>query len=116
MAKKKAKSKGKTKMSLNERLKAKRKQLKEGGGNRDIIYIKADTTVRARILNVGEENEWYVEVTQFYLPVIQGVFSPSTFGEPCAIMEWYEDLSSSSDTDDKALLAKVSINQKYLKK
>jgi len=108
MAKKKAA------MSLKDRLKAKRQQLKEGGGNRDITYIKADTTVRARILNVGEENEWYIEVIQFYLPGVKGVFSPATFGDECAIMEWYEELSQSSDKDDKALVAKVGMSRKYL--
>ena len=76
-----AKKKAEAKMTLKERLKAKITQLKEGGGNRDIIFIKADTTVRARILNVGEENEWYVEVIQFYLPGVKGVFSPSTTGD-----------------------------------
>lgn len=111
MTKKKA---GKGKMTLKERIKADRQKLKEGGGNRDVIFIKADTTVRARILPVGEENEWYVELIQFYLPGVKGVFSPSTFGEDCAIQEWYEDLQSSDDPDDKALLASVGMNRKYM--
>lgn len=112
MAKKKATGKGK--QSLKERIAAKQAALKSKGGNNSIIFMKADSTIRARILNVGEENEWFVEVIQFYLPGVKGVFSPATFGDDCAIMEWYEELQSSKDEDDKALLEKVGLHRKYL--
>lgn len=101
------------KLSLKDRMKADRARLKEGSGNNNMIYIK-DGTLRVRILNVGEENQWYVEVIQFYLPGVKGVFSPATFGGKCALMDWYEDMKASKDEDDKALLQKVGLSRKYL--
>lgn len=111
--KQKESSKSGKKLSLKDRMKADRARLKEGAGNNNMIYIK-DGTLRVRILNVGEENQWYVEVIQFYLPGIKGVFSPATFGEKCALMQWYEDMKTSKDEDDKALLAKIGLSRKYL--
>ena len=55
------------KKSLKERLKEKQAELKSKSGAGAIVFLKADQSLRARILNVGEEQEFIMEVTQFYL-------------------------------------------------
>ena len=101
------------KQSLKDRLKNKRKALKESGSG-NLIFIKADTTIRVRVLPVGEEEEFVKEVTHFYLGgTIKGVFSPATFGDPCAIMESYHELKD-GDSDDKELAKQIIPKTKYL--
>jgi hypothetical protein len=101
-------------LSRSERLKKKRTELKSKGGGGNITYLK-EGSLRVRILPVNEDDDFVMEVTQFYLgPNIKGVFSPSTFGEPCAIMEKYNDLKNSSDDDDKELAKKFTPKKKYL--
>lgn len=91
----------------------KRKALKESGSG-NIIFIKADSTLRVRVLPVGDENDFVKEVTQFYLGnTIKGVFSPSTFGEPCAILEAYHELKDGDD-DEKDLAKQLIPKTKYL--
>ena len=103
------------KQSLKERLKAKAADLKSKSGAGSIVFLKADQKLRARILNVGEEQEFIMEVTQFYLGSdIKGVISPATFGEPCALYEQYENLKKSKDPDDVELLKVLSPKKKYL--
>lgn len=103
------------KESLKERLKRRREELKNRGSGGDLIFIKADTEIRVRILPVGEENEFIKEVVHFYLGSdIKGVISPATFGEPCAIMEAYEQLKSSDDDDDRELASQFSPKSRYL--
>lgn len=101
--------------SLKERLKQKREQLsKKGSGTGKLLFLK-EGTVRVRPLPVGEEEEFVAEVTQFYLgEKLKGVFSPSQFGEPCAIMEAYEELKSSKNEDDKELAKKFVPKKRYL--
>jgi len=101
--------------SLKERLKKKQADLKARSQSGAIFFMKPDTTIRVRILNMGEEEEFIKEVTQFYLGSdIKGVISPDTFGEPCAIQESYEELRNSDDDDDKEIAAKFSPRKKYL--
>lgn len=103
----------KTKSSLKQRLAEKRKDLsKKGKGN--ILFLK-EGTVRVRILPVGEEKDFAMEVTQFYLgQTIKGVYSPSTFGEPCPILELYEELKNSKKTADKNFAKNLVPKKKYL--
>ena len=104
----------KTKSTLKERMLKKKEELKARGSKGDIIYLK-EGTLRVRPLPVGDENDFVVEVTQFYLGAeIKGVYSPSTFGLPCAIMEKYNELKESSDPDDKELAKKFVPKKKYL--
>jgi hypothetical protein len=106
----------KTKLSLKERMAKKREDLKKGGGSgkSGIIFIK-EGTIRVRVLPTGEENDFVHEVTQFYLgPDIKGVYSPATFGEPCAVMEAFKELKASDDPDDKELAKKFVPKRKYL--
>lgn len=102
------------KLSRADRLKKKRVELKTKGGGGNITFLK-EGTLRVRLLPVNEEADFVMEVTQFYLgQTIKGVFSPSTFGQPCAIMEKYEELKSSSDDDDKELAKKFTPKKKFL--
>lgn len=102
------------KMSRIARLKKKQEELKSKGSGGNIVFLKPGT-VRARLLPVDEEADFVVEVTQFYLGAeIKGVFSPSTFGEPCAIMEKYESLRDSDDQDDKQLAKTFIPKKKFL--
>lgn len=104
-----------SKKSLKQRMKEKQAELKSRGGSGNILFLKADTTVRVRILNMGEEEEFIKEVTQFYLGgEIKGVISPVTFDEPCAIFEEFQRLRNSSDADDKELAKKFNIRKRYL--
>ena len=105
----------KPKKSLRDKVQDRRKKLKDRSSGSGMVYIKADTTIRVRILNTGDENEFIKEVVYFYLgSEIKGVISPATFGEPCAIMEKYQELKSSSDSDDKELAKKFSPKPKFL--
>lgn len=97
--------------SLKERLADKRKRLAQRGGADGLIFLK-EGTLRVRILNVGKEKDFSIEVIQFYLgPEIKGVFSPATFGDRCAIMEKYEELKASKKKSDKDL-AKLLVPKK----
>ncbi len=101
-------------MSLKDRLAAKKEQLKKSGGGSNIIFLK-EGTLRVRVLPTGDEEDFVGEVTQFYLGSdIKGVYSPATFGKPCAIMEAYEELKKSDDADDKELAKKFVPKTKYL--
>ena len=103
------------KKSLKEKLKEKAQELRTRGNSGNIFFLKADSKVRIRILNVGEEEEFIKEVSQFYLgEEIKGVISPVTFDEPCAIYEEYQKLASSKDAEDKELAKKFSPKKKYL--
>jgi hypothetical protein len=103
------------KESLKERLKKKQAELKAKQQTGAIFFQKADTTIRIRILNMGEEEEFIKEVTQFYLGAdIKGVISPSTFAEPCAVMDAYDELKNSDDDEDKELASKFPPRKKYL--
>lgn len=102
------------KESLKERLKKKKKELKERSQGGNIIYQK-EGTMRVRLLPTGEDNDFVYEVIQFYLGgEIKGVYSPATVGKPCAIMEKYEELKESDDPEDKELAKKFSPKRKFL--
>lgn len=101
-------------LSLKERMKKKKEELKKRGGSGNVIFIK-EGKLRVRVLPVAEDEDFVYEVTQFYLgPNIKGVFSPATFGEPCAIMEAYEELKASDDPDDKEIAKKFTPKKRYL--
>lgn len=103
------------KKSLKERLKEKKAELKSRGTGGNIVFLKDGDDLRVRILNMGEENEFIQEVTQFYLGgEIKGVISPETFGEPCAIYEEFQKLKTSKDPDDKDFSKKFNIRKRYL--
>ena len=101
--------------TLKDRLKKEREDLKNRKNSGQIIYLKDGQTKRVRILNMGDEETFCQEVTQFYLGAdIKGVISPSTFNEPCGIQESYDELKSSDEDDDKELAAKFPPRQRWL--
>lgn len=103
------------KKDLRARLKKRREELKSRSQSGNLVFIKADTTLRVRILPAGEDEEFIKEVTQFYLGGdIKGVISPVSIDEPCAIMEAYEELKNSEDEEDKSLAKKFAPRQRYL--
>lgn len=87
-----------------KKLKARKKKMDEAASGGDMIFIKADSTVRVRALPVDENEEFGLEIVHFYLnQELKGVISPATFGLPCALMEKHNKLLKSKDPDDKEL-------------
>ena len=104
-----------TKESLKDRLRKKQSELKSKSGSGNILFLKDGQTVRARILPAGKEQEFVIEVIQFYLgSEIKGVISPATFGEPCAIYDAYNELKSSKDNEEKEMAKKFNPRRRYL--
>ncbi len=98
-----------------KKLMATKKKIKASQEGGNMIFFKADTTTRIRVLPVPEDQEFGMEIVHFYPnQEIKGVISPMTFGEPCALMEKYEELKNSKDEDDKALAAKLKPKRKFV--
>lgn len=104
------------KMSRASRLKKKQEELQQrGNGGGSMLYLK-EGTQRVRLLpTLDDEADFVIEVVQFYLGGdIKGVFSPSTFGLPCAVMDKYNELKASDDPDDKDLAKSFIPKKKFL--
>lgn len=99
-------------MSAKEKMMARKKKLAERGKG-GVVFLKEGTT-RVRLKSPGVNEEIAMEVTQFYLGKLGSVYSPATFGEPCALMEKYEELKSSNDEDDILLAKKMVPKKKYI--
>lgn len=100
-------------MSLKDRLKKQQKDLKNRAAGYKFFAIKEGTT-RMRILPVGEEKDWGIEATVFYLGKEVGyVVSPITFGGKCAIMKGYNELNDSKKESDRAFAKKFRPNKKF---
>lgn len=108
--------KKKKKKSLKDRLKEKKVQLASRGGSSNIEYLKDEGTYRIRILPmVDEEADFIEEVLSFYLGNDMGsVYSPGTNGEPCALLETYNELKKSDDEEDNELAKTMSPRNSYL--
>lgn len=104
----------KTKASLRERLAKQREDLKRSGPGKFVIFKEG--TTRIRILPVGEENEWGMEVVYFYLGLKENiaVISPATFGEKCAIMNAYNELSASKSAEDRKFAKKFRPQKRFM--
>ena len=100
-------------MSARDKMLARRKKLQEKG--RSAIQFIKDGTLRVRLKNPGADEELAVEIIQFYRGQKVGtVISPSTFDEPCALMEKYQELKDSSDEDDIALAKTLVPKKRYI--
>lgn len=100
---------------LKERLRQKAVDLKSKSSSGSILYLKDGDKIRVRILNMGADEEFVKEVTQFYLGGdIKGVISPSTFDEPCALFDKYQELLKSEDENDRKLAKKFNIRKRYM--
>lgn len=103
------------KKSLAERLKTKKKELASKGGGGYIMRQKEEGTIRFRILPTGEDNDFALELTTFWLSQEAGeIISPATFGEACPAMEKYQELKDSKDSDDIELAKKLVPRKKYV--
>lgn len=101
------------KESLADRLKKKKQDLKNRSQGFLWFVVKEGTT-RMRPLPVGEEVDWAVEVTFFFLgKEAGGIISPATFGEKCPIMAKYNKMSKSSDVDDRDFAKKFKPSTKW---
>lgn len=100
---------------LRTKLEKRQKELESrsnGGGN--LLYIKEGTT-RMRPLPVGEDEEFALEVKQFYLGnELKGIISPATFDLPCAIYEKWLELKNSDDPQDNAFAKTFAPRKRYL--
>jgi hypothetical protein len=96
----------KKKKSLRQRLTEKVESLKRGGPNPMITFKEGKT--RIRILPVGEENDWGIEVTYFFLGLKEqySLISAATFGEKCAFQEAYDRLSTSKKESEREFAKK----------
>lgn len=100
------------KNSLLDRLKQKREDLKKGSGGYAYYTIK-EGKLRVRHLPVGDEKDWSIEATCFWLgPNLGLLVSPVTIGKRCALMEAYEKLSNSKDQDNRELAKKLKPKKK----
>lgn len=99
--------------NFKERLRKKRAELGSGGKGGNVLYIEEGTT-RIRILPTLKE-DFAGEVTYFFLSKeLKGIYSASTFGEPCPALEAYQELKSSKDEDDIDLAKKLYPKKAYL--
>lgn len=99
--------------TLKERLAKKRKQLESTGGSYKFFRIVEGTT-RMRLVPVGEEKDWALEATVFYLGKDLGyVISPITFGGKCKIMIGYNELSASKSEKDRKFAKTFKPSKRY---
>jgi hypothetical protein len=81
-----------------KKLKQRSEEMGKGGkGSYNFFIFKVGTT-RMRPLPVGEDVEFGVDVESFFFgKEIGGVISPRSFGERCAIYEYWEKCQKSKD-------------------
>ena len=91
--------------SFKERMAARQKELrKRGGGKSNVIFLKDGESIRFRVMNPGKDKDFTIDVESFYLGGdVKNVYSPNTFGLPCAFHEKYQELKDSKVKGDKAL-------------
>jgi len=98
----------KTRKPLKERMRERKREL-EARNKKGSIFFPKEGEHRIRILNMGEDEDFVVECTVFYLGAeLGGHISPSTFGLPCALMEKYQKLSKSKKDSDKEFAKKMA--------
>ena len=101
------------KSNLRERLAKKRQDIKDKSKGFQYLMAKEGTT-RYRILPVGEEEDFSIEATCFYLGKELGlVISPHTFGEKCALMNAHNELSNSKSESDREAGKRLRPSKKF---
>lgn len=100
--------------SLIERLKEKQENIRKNSQGSPYHLIPEGTT-RFRILPVGDDQDWSLEVVYFYPNKdIGGFISPVQWGKKCAFMEAYEKLKQSEDPKDNEFAKKIKPKKKFL--
>jgi len=98
------------KKSLKERLKDRRKQIEERSNSGSIFFPKEGTT-RFRVLPVGDDEEFGLEVLRPYFGKgINSFTSAATFGEDCPVQEAHKIAKENGDTD---AAKKLTLKKKY---
>jgi len=102
----------------NDKLKAKlrkrQEELKKGGGNYDYFIFKEGTT-RMRPLPTPPNKDWALEITHFYIGgEVKGVISAATFGERCALYEYWQKLKKSKKASDQKFADRMRPKQKFM--
>jgi hypothetical protein len=99
---------------LRKKLEKRRKQLDERGKGFGFFIFKDEGIRRMRVTPVGDDQDWAVEATVFYLgPVLKGYISPATFNEKCPIMALYNKLSQSDSDKDKKFAESFKPRKKF---
>lgn len=102
-------------MGLKEKLAKRRQDIADRSSGGPFLTFKADAITRIRVLPVGSEVDWAIEIVYFYLGnKIKGYISPKTVGKKCPVMEAYNELSASKKSEDRELAAKFKPQKKYL--
>lgn len=101
------------KSNLKERLAQKKQDIKDKNKGFQYYMVKEGTS-RFRILPVGEERDWSIEATCFFLGKELGlVVSPHTFGEKCALMEAHNLLSNSKKESEREVAKRLKPSKKF---
>ena len=111
----KTKSTGAKKMTREQRIAKRQKELasKSKGGFEYFIFKEGTRRLRA-VPIIGEE-EFAVEVMRFYIGGdVKSFISPATFGQPCAVYEKYEELKESDDEDEVEMASKMGLGRRYM--
>lgn len=100
--------------SLKERLRNKKKEMKDRSSGGKIKTLKEGVT-RARPIPVGDDNDFAFEVNYIFLNKdLGGFISPSTFGEKCAFAIKHANMQKSSSEKDRNFAKRISPKKKYL--
>lgn len=99
---------------LKTRLREKKEKIEAGGGNFNYFLQTKPGRMRMRLVPVGEDNDWGLEIIHFYpSKEIGGIISPASFGEKCALNALYEKLMAGS-SKDKEIAKKMNRKKKYV--
>lgn len=105
----------KKKLSLKERVEAKRAELKKKGSRSSILRQKEEGTIRIRIMKVEDDGDFWHDLITFWLNKDLGdIKSPATFGDHCPAMDKFQELRDSDDEEDIEFSKKLSPRTKHL--
>lgn len=102
---------------MKKRLAKKAENIKKNssGGNKYKFFMFKEGTTRMRMVNVGEDEDFSLEVSVFYLGKDIGyVVSPSSFGMKCALTLKYEKLAKSKDEAERELAARMKPKRRFM--
>lgn len=92
------------KESLKEKLRKRAEDLKRSSGGANRFLTFKEGTTRIRVLPVGEDVDFSKEVIHIYLGQnIGGLISPQSLDQPCAVFDKQQELSKSTNPEDKDL-------------
>lgn len=100
--------------SLIKKLKEKQELIRQSSQGSPYHLIPEGTT-RFRIVPVGDDQDFSLEVIHFYPnKEIGGFISPAQWGEKCAFMDYYNQLKESKNDKDREFAKTIRPRKKYL--